>query len=50
MPDIYLGTCPYITSVGATQLDLTTLGEIGANFGGGGYPSGGFSNYFPIPS
>lgn len=45
-----LGTCPYITSVGSTQLDPTGLIEIGADFGGSGSPSGGFSNYFPVPS
>ncbi|KAF7975243.1 hypothetical protein HWV62_10216 [Athelia sp. TMB] len=44
------GTCPYITSVGGTQLNKTTKKEKAALFGGGGSSGGGFSNYFPTPA
>lgn len=43
-------TCPYITSIGSTQCLSVGRTEIEAVFGGGGSPSGGFSNYFTAPS
>ncbi|KAF7985173.1 hypothetical protein HWV62_7762 [Athelia sp. TMB] len=44
------GVCPYVTAVGATQIDHSSDHEKGANFGGGSSSSGGFSNYFPTPA
>ncbi|KAF8191898.1 family S53 protease, partial [Mycena galopus ATCC 62051] len=42
---VFPATCPFITSVGSTGLDLFDgSGEMGSRFS-----SGGFSNYFPIP-
>lgn len=47
---MFSGVCPYVTAVGATQIDHSSDHEKGANFGGGSSSSGGFSNYFPTPA
>lgn len=44
MPLKPIGSCPYVTTVGGTQLNLDKT-ESGADFS-----SGGFSNYFAAPS
>ncbi|KZP29429.1 family S53 protease [Athelia psychrophila] len=44
------GVCPYITSVGGTQLESAGTKEKAATFGGDGSSGGGFSNYFPTPA
>lgn len=42
--------CPYITSVGGTQLESAGTKEKAATFGSDGSSGGGFSNYFPTPA
>ncbi|KAF7982625.1 hypothetical protein HWV62_27045 [Athelia sp. TMB] len=43
-------TCPYVTSVGATQLAKKTHKEKGGNLGYGYSSAGGFSRHFPAPA
>ena len=45
---LFPASCPYITSVGATQ--FSNGAEIAATFERGGSTGGGFSWYFPAPS
>ncbi|KAH8821350.1 peptidase S8/S53 domain-containing protein [Xylogone sp. PMI_703] len=44
---IFPGTCPYVTSVGGTQLSPNT--PVDSKETAAGLSSGGFSNIFPIP-
>ncbi|KZP20560.1 subtilisin-like protein [Athelia psychrophila] len=43
-------TCPYVTSVGATQLDKSGNHEKGGNLGYGYSSTGGFSRHFAAPA
>lgn len=45
---LWPASCPYVTSVGATQ--FVNGGEEAAQFENGGSTGGGFSNYYSIPS